>query len=113
MVQSSQGFPHIQLKLTDKGTETQTSINLGNRQGHGSKIKNLVSSVVDDWIKFKEEQETKEQENQQSTLPDAITLILEIDPKTFDLDDLRTSDIAIISELEDGYSGFHSYEVQS
>ena len=114
MVQSSQGFPHIQLKLTDKGTakslggggskkETQTSINLGNRQGHGSKIKNLVSSVVDDWIKFKEEQETKEQENQQSTLPDAITLILEIDPKTFDLDDLRTSDIAIISELEDGY----------
>ena len=36
-----------------------------------------------------------------------------IDPKTFDLDDLRTSDIAIISELEDGYSGFRSYEVQS
>jgi hypothetical protein len=58
---------------------------------------------VDDWRTFKEEQEKEQQENKQSTLPDAITLILEIDTETFDLDDLRTSDIAIISELEDGY----------
>ncbi|UUO13110.1 S8 family peptidase [Dolichospermum heterosporum] len=114
MVQSSQGFPHIQLTLTHKETakslgggggskETQTEINKNNRQGHGSKIKNIVSSVVDDWRTFKEEKEKEEQENKQATLPDAISLILEIDPETFDLDDLRTSDIAIISELEDGY----------
>jgi hypothetical protein len=114
MVQSSQGFPHIQLTLTHKepakslgggggSKETQTELNKNNRQGHGSKIKNIVSSVVDDWRTFKEEQEKEQQENKQSTLPDAITLILEIDTETFDLDDLRTSDIAIISELEDGY----------
>ncbi|MFM7406129.1 MAG: hypothetical protein ACKO3K_05555, partial [Cuspidothrix sp.] len=113
MVESSQGFPHINLTLTHKepakslgggsSKETQTEINKNNRQGHGSKIKNIVSSVVDDWRTFKEEQEKEEQENKQSTLPDAITLILEIDTETFDLDDLRTSDIAIISELEDGY----------
>ena len=114
MVQSSQGFPHINLTLTHKepakslgggggSKENQTEINKNNRQGHGSKIKNIVSSVVDDWRTFKEEQEKEQQENKQSTLPDAITLILEIDTETFDLDDLRTSDIAIISELEDGY----------
>lgn len=113
MVESSQGFPHIQLTLTHKeqakslgggsSKETKTEINKNNRQGHGSKIKNIVSSVVDDWRVFKEEQEKEEQENKQSTFPDAITLILEIDTETFDLDDLRTSDIAIISELEDGY----------
>ncbi|MDB9449326.1 S8 family peptidase [Dolichospermum circinale] len=113
MVQSSQGFPHINLTLTHKeqakslggggSKETQTEINKNNRQGHGSKIKNIVSSVVDDWRTFKEEQEQEEQENKQSTLADAITLILEIDTVTFDLDDLRTSEIEIISELEDGY----------
>ncbi|MFO0143116.1 MAG: hypothetical protein ACK513_17265, partial [Aphanizomenon sp.] len=114
MVESYQGFPHIQLTLTHKepakslgggggSKETQTELNKNNRQGHGSKIKNIVSSVVDDWRTFKEEQEKEQQENKQSTLPDAITLILEIDTETFDLDDLRTSDIAIISELEDGY----------
>ena len=88
MVQSSQGFQHINLTLTHKeqakslggggSKETQTEINKNNRQGHGSKIKNIVSSVVDDWRTFKEEQEQEEQENKQSTLPDAITLILEI-----------------------------------
>jgi len=113
MVQSSQGFPHINLTLTHKeqakslggggSKETQTELNKNNRQGHGSKIKNIVSSVVDDWRTFKEEQEKEQQENKQSTLPNAITLILEIDTETFDLDDLRTSDIAILSELEDGY----------
>ncbi len=114
MVKGSQGFPHINLTLTHKepakslgggggSKETQTEINKNNRQGHGSKIKNIVSSMVDDWRIFKEGQEKGEQENKQSTLPDAITLILEIDTETFDLDDLRTSDIAIISELEDGY----------
>ncbi|MCL1473936.1 hypothetical protein [Argonema antarcticum] len=110
MVEGSQGFPHIQLRLTEKGTakslggggskkETQTSTNLGNRQGHGSKIKGLLSSLINDWQTFQEQQ----QEDKNPTLPDAISLILQIDPETFDLDDLRTSDIEIISELEDGY----------
>ncbi|MBD2139331.1 hypothetical protein H6F32_17545 [Anabaena sp. FACHB-1237] len=52
MVEISQGFPHIQLTLTHKeqakslgggsSKETKTEINKNNRQGHGSKIKNIV-----------------------------------------------------------------------
>jgi hypothetical protein len=34
---------------------------------------------------------------------DAITLILQVDPETFDLDDLRTAGIEILSELENGF----------
>ncbi|MBG1271590.1 hypothetical protein [Nostoc sp. WHI] len=110
MVESYQGFPHIDLKLTDKGTAkslggggnkkvTQTHINLSNRQGHGSKIQELVSSLISDWKITQQQQE----EDKKLILPDSIPLILQIDPETFDLDDLRTSEIEIISELEDGY----------
>ena len=109
MVQSSQSFPHIQLRLTDKGRarplfgvwkkETPTSINLSNRQGHGSNLKKLVSSIIYDWHISQEKQE----QDKKTTLTNAISLILQIDTKTFDLDDLRTSEIEIISELEDGY----------
>ncbi|MEH2203831.1 MAG: S8 family peptidase [Nostoc sp.] len=110
MVDSSQGFPHIDLRLTDKGTakslgggsnkkDTQTHINLSNRQGHGSKIQELVSSLIDDWKITQQQQE----EEKKLILPDSMPLILQIDPETFDLDDLRTSDIEIISELENGY----------
>jgi hypothetical protein len=109
MVQSSQSFPHIQLRLTDKGRarplfgvwkkETPTSINLSNRQGHGSNLKKLVSSIIYDWHISQKKQE----QDKKTTLTNAISLILQIDTKTFDLDDLRTSEIEIISELEDGY----------
>ena len=59
MSDNSKQLPHIQLKLTTEGTansfgggskkETQTASNLSNRQGHGSRIKQLRSSVVNDW----------------------------------------------------------------
>jgi hypothetical protein len=81
MVQSSQGFPHIQLKLTDKGRarplfgvwkkETPTSINLSNRQGHGSNLKKLVSSIIYDWHISQEKQE----QDKKTTLTNAISLI--------------------------------------
>src|SRR5919199_6467141 len=103
-------LPHLQLNLTTKGRAslrggrdsnkiTQTSINLNNRQAHGSKIKKSVLSVVTDWQNIYE----KREEEDKPKLPDVIPLILEIDPETFDLDELRTSDIEIISELEGGY----------
>lgn len=109
MVESSQGFPHIPLRLTDKGSakpvvgiykrETPTFINLGNRQEHGSKLKESLAFIIDDWKTFQEKQE----EDKKYILPNVISLILQIDTETFDLDDLRTSDIEIVSELEDGY----------
>lgn len=72
---------------------------MSNRQGHGSRIKNLTSSVVNDWQTAQE----KRKEEGKPKLPEAISLILQIDPDTFDLDELRTSDIEIISELENGF----------
>ena len=72
---------------------------MSNRQGHGSNLKKLVSSIIYDWHISQEKQE----QDKKTTLTNAISLILQIDTKTFDLDDLRTSEIEIISELEDGY----------
>ncbi|MEM9770956.1 MAG: S8 family serine peptidase, partial [Cyanobacteria bacterium P01_D01_bin.73] len=36
-------------------------------------------------------------------LPEAVPFILQVDPKSFDADDLRTFGIEVISELENGY----------
>ncbi|MBP0016763.1 MAG: S8 family peptidase [Cyanobacteria bacterium SBLK] len=110
MSDNSKSFPHISLKLTTEGIlnssgggrsqkTTQTAKNLSNRQGHGTKIRDLVLSVVNDW---KITQEQREEEDKPE-LPDAIPLVLKIDTDTFDLDNLRSSDIEIIAELEDGY----------
>jgi hypothetical protein len=109
MSDNSKKLPHISLKLTTKGTfnsgggrskkNTQTSINKGNRQGHGNKIKNSASSIVAEWHSYQEE---RKKENK-PPLPEVLPLVLEIDPETFDLDDLRTSGIEIISELENGF----------
>ncbi|WP_308189103.1 hypothetical protein [Nostoc mirabile] len=59
MVEGSQGFPHIQLRLTTEGRAASppgggkknpiTVVNLGNRQGHGSKLKGSVESLIFDW----------------------------------------------------------------
>lgn len=110
MVERSEWLPHIQLNLTTKGRArsfgrrdsrkiTQTSKNLSNRQGHGSKIQRSLLSIVADWQNNCQRRE----EEDKPKLPDVIPFILEIDPETFDLDDLRTADIEIISELENGY----------
>ncbi len=110
MVEGYNQFPHRKLKLTARGEaaltgrggtrkNTQTAANSANRQGHGGKIKNSVSLLLSDWHATQE----KREEEEKPSLSDAITLILQIDPETFDLDELRTSDIEIISELEDGY----------
>jgi hypothetical protein len=102
-------FPHQSLRFVTEGRakssgggsnpNSQTARNLGDRQGHGSRVKSSVSSAVADWQTAQRERE----EEEQLPRPDAITLILQVDPETFDLDDLRTSGIEILSELEDGF----------
>jgi hypothetical protein len=67
MVQSSQGFPHIQLRLTTEGRAASppgggkknqiTLVNLNNRQGHGSKLKNSVESLIFSWQETQEERD--------------------------------------------------------
>jgi len=109
MVQSSQGFPHIQLRLTIEGRAASppgragkknqiTLVNLNNRQGHGSKLRNSVESLIFSW---QETQEEQEQEGKPSFKSRRI--ILQIDPDSFNPDGLKSYGIELIADTEDGY----------
>ncbi|WP_375475654.1 S8 family peptidase [uncultured Nostoc sp.] len=109
MVESSQGFPHITLRLTTEGRAASlpgalirnpiTVANLGNRQEHGNKLKVSIETLIFDW---QDTQEKREEKNKSKVLY-PISLILKIDPSYFDADRLRTFGIEVIAELEDGY----------
>lgn len=110
MVERAEGFPHIQLKLTTEGIAVspkgggkqnpQTSANLSDRWGHGSKLKSSVDSLISYWQDTKE----KREEEGKPPLPEkAIPIILQIDTTAFDAEDLRQYGIEVIAELEDGY----------
>jgi hypothetical protein len=110
MVERSERFPHIQLKLTTQGIAAPlpgggkknpiTVANAGNRQGHGSKLKSSLDSLIFNW---QDTQQTRD-EDQKPPLPEkAIPIILQVDPKAFDAEDLRKYGIEVIAELEDGY----------
>jgi hypothetical protein len=111
MVERAEGFPHIQLKLTTQGIAAsppgggrkpnpQTTANLSNRLGHGSKLKSSVDSLVSYW---QDAQEKREEEGKPLLPEKAVPLILQVDPKAFDAEDLRKYGIEVIAELEDGY----------
>ena len=110
MVQSSQGFPHIQLRLTTEGRAASppgggkknqiTLVNLNNPQGHGSKLKNSVESLIFSW---QETQEERDKEGKPQLPENAQPIILQIDPIAFDSEDLRKYGIEVIAELENGY----------
>ncbi|WP_199784799.1 hypothetical protein [Nostoc sp. 'Lobaria pulmonaria (5183) cyanobiont'] len=108
MVESSQGFPHIRLRLTTEGRAASPSgggknnpitvVNLGNRQGHGSKLKSSVDSLIFEW------QETQEEREQEEKPPlKSRRIILEIDPDSFNPDGLKAYGIELIADTEDGY----------
>jgi hypothetical protein len=110
MTESSRKFPHVQLRFVKGGTaaspsrnsrtrDPRTQANLGDRWGHGNRLKSSASSVITDWQTQLEERK----KDQKPSLPEAIPLILQIDPTAFDADKLRTFGIEVISELEDGY----------
>ncbi|MEH1873353.1 hypothetical protein [Nostoc sp.] len=108
MVEGSQGFPHIQLRLTTEGRAASppgggkknliTVVNLGNRQGHGGKLKGSVESLIFDW---QDTQEEREQEKK--PLLKSRRIILEIDPDSFNPDGLKAYGIELIADTEDGY----------
>lgn len=110
MVERTTRFPHIQLKLTTEGTAAsfppggrrqnpQTSANLSDRWGHGSRLKSSVDSLISYW----QDVQNKREEEEQPSLPDAVPLILKIDPDAFDPVSLKGFGIELICELEDGY----------
>jgi hypothetical protein len=102
-------FPHIPLRLTREGTAVftsggrkpnpRTTTNLSDRWGHGNRLKNSTVSIVSAWQDIQQ----KREEEEKPPLPDAQRIILQIDPDTFDPDDLKTYGIEVIAELEDGY----------
>lgn len=103
-------FKHISLRLTRTGTafsdprkrprpSAQSFANRGNRDGHGRRLKSSVSSIISDW-------QTTLEKRRQEGLPDIPALpsfLLQVDPKSFDVDTLKSFDIEVILELEDGY----------
>jgi hypothetical protein len=111
MVERAEGFPHIQLKLTTQGTAAsppggarkqnpQTTANLSDRWGHGTKLKSSVDSLISYW---QDTQEKREEEGKPLLPEKAVPIILQIDPTTFDAEELRKYGIEVIAELEDGY----------
>jgi hypothetical protein len=109
MVERARRFPHIQLRLTTEGRAASppggggrknpiTVFNLGNRQGHGGKLKASVDSLIFEW---QETQEEREQEGKPSLKSRRI--ILEIDPDSFNPDGLKAYGIELIADTEDGY----------
>jgi Subtilase family len=110
MVERSDRFPHIQLRLAKEGIaasppgggrkkDAQTLANSGDRGGHGSRLNNSVSSITASW---KDAQEKREEE-EEPELPKSRRIILKIDPNSFDPESLKSYGIEVIAELEDGY----------
>ena len=110
MNQTNKSFPHIELKFSTQGTASPppgggrqktltTQSNLGDRWGHGNKLKGSVSGIVSDW----QEHLVERQQDSKPELPKAIPVILQIDPTAFDAEQLRGFGIEVIAELEDGY----------
>ena len=110
MVERSERFPHIQLRLAKEGIAAlsggggkkhpKTSANANDRQGHGSRLKRSLNSLISYW----QDTQEKREEEEIPPLPEkTIPIILQIDPTAFDLDDLRNYGVEVIAELENGY----------
>jgi hypothetical protein len=109
MAEESISFKHLSLRLAREGIpipargggqkNPRTLANSDKRQQHGSTLQSSVQNSLSDW----KEKQAKRKEEEKPELPESIPLILRIDPKAFDPDDLKQYGIEVISELEDGY----------
>jgi Subtilase family len=108
MSDRSKQFPHIPLRRikTDSARSgrpprrsADSNTNMGNRGGHGGRLQSSVSSIVVDWKAVLE----KRRKEGLPEIPNVPSLLLKVDPKSFDADTLKSFDIEVILELEDGY----------
>ena len=108
MTERSNPFPHLPFKFVESGTarsgqrprrSPRSNVNRGNRDGHGRSLKSSTSSIISDW------QTTVEARKEEGLpdLPNAPSLLLRVDPKSFDADALKGFGIEVVLELEDGY----------
>lgn len=108
MPDRSNPFPHIPLRFLKAGIaksgqpprrSARSDANRGNRDGHGRGLKSSISSIVSDW---QANLEARKDEGLPD-LPNAPSLLLRVDPKSFDADTLKGFGIEVVLELEDGY----------
>jgi len=108
MSERSEQFKHIPLRLTKKDfarpgrpprRSERSNANRGDAVGHGGKLKSSVSLIISDW---KDTLEKRQQEGMPD-IPNVPSFLLQVDPKSFDADTLKSFGIEVILELEDGY----------
>jgi hypothetical protein len=104
-------FPHVVLRFVREGAaysvgqtrwdrrQQRSKNNLNNRAGHGQTLQNSASRVVSDW----QQQLSQRKQANQPDLPKAVPFILQIDPNSFQPEQLRSFGIEVIAELEDGF----------
>lgn len=108
MPERPEQFKHIPLRLTKTDfarpgghprRSERSNANRGDAGGHGGKLKSSVSSIISDW---KDTLEKRQQEGMPD-IPNVPSFLLQVDPKSFDADTLKSFGIEVILELEDGY----------
>jgi len=110
MPDSPNNFRHLSLRLATQGSaafpggggrkvSSTTLANKGNAGGHGRSLNTSVDSITANWGAEQEQRK----EDDKPALPEAISLILEVDPKAFDADALKSFGIEIVADLEEGY----------
>ncbi|MDX2270556.1 MAG: S8 family peptidase [Cyanobacteriota bacterium] len=108
MPERSEQFKHIPLRLTKTDfarpgrpprRSDRSNANRGDAGGHGGRLKSSVSSIISDWKATLE----KRQQEGMPDIPNLPSFLLQVDPKSFDADTLKSFGIEVILELEDGY----------
>lgn len=110
MPDSSNNFRHLSLRLATQGSAAfsggggrkvspTTLANKGNAGGHGRSLNTSVDVITANWST----EQGQRKEDDKPALPEAISLILEVDPKTFDADALKSFGIEVVADLEEGY----------
>jgi hypothetical protein len=109
MSDSPNFLPHLPLRLAREGNaslhgggpgKSERSIkNTNDIHGHGSRLSNAASTMVANWQAACAEREKANK----PTLPNAVSFILHVDPKSFNADDLKGFGIEVIADLEGGY----------
>jgi Subtilase family len=101
-------FPHTRLKFLKEGTAVSGTSprpsprsvgNSGSRDGHGGGLKSSLSNVTSSWQANREARKAEDLPD----LPNVLSFVLQVDPKSFDADVLKSFGIEVILELEDGY----------
>lgn len=89
--------PGKQVVVIEKSVETLD--NIKNRESHGKSLDEKSSIIIDQWTndtKLRKEQGLPD-------IPESIPLFLQVDPKIFNPDSLRSFGIEVISEENDGF----------